>query len=169
MLVKCKECGKEISSNATVCPNCGYKNINNQEKASFGILVICFLIPIVGIILFAINISSKPKYAKQCIISSIISPIIVIVITAICFFFTKYTNNGGGLSGIVATTKKYDDTTIQEEITTNKKPKVGMATVEVLGIWGLPTKEEEGKWIYDDKGIIYFNEDGEVTSIQEEE
>lgn len=25
-LVKCKECGKEISSNAKVCPNCGYKN-----------------------------------------------------------------------------------------------------------------------------------------------
>ena len=165
-LIKCKECGKEISSNATACPNCGYKHINNQEKASFGILVICFLVPIVGIILFAINISSKPKYAKQCIISSIISPIIVIVITAICFFFAKYTNNGGGLSGIVAT-KTHDDTTIQEEITTNKKPEVGMATVEVLGIWGLPTKEEEGKWIYDDKGIIYFNEDGIVTSIQD--
>lgn len=25
-LIKCKECGKEISSNAKVCPNCGYKN-----------------------------------------------------------------------------------------------------------------------------------------------
>ena len=25
-LMKCKECGKEISSNAKVCPNCGYKN-----------------------------------------------------------------------------------------------------------------------------------------------
>lgn len=25
-LVKCKECGKEISSNAKICPNCGYKN-----------------------------------------------------------------------------------------------------------------------------------------------
>lgn len=167
MLVKCRECGKEISSNATVCPNCGYKNINNQEKASFGILIICFLIPIVGIILFAINISSKPKYAKQCIISSILAPIIVIVITVISFFFVKYTNNGGGLSGIVATMEKHDNTATQEEIPTDKKPEIGMATVEVLRIWGLPTKEEEGKWIYDDKGIIYFNEDGKVTSIQD--
>ena len=25
-LIKCKECGKEISSNAKICPNCGYKN-----------------------------------------------------------------------------------------------------------------------------------------------
>lgn len=167
MLVKCKECGKEISSNATVCPNCGYQNINNKEKASFGILALCFLIPIVGIILFAINISSKPKYAKQCIISSIISPIIVIVITAISFFFAKYNNNGGGLSGIVATMEKYDNTMTQKEIKTDKKPEVGMATVEVLSIWGLPTKEEEGKWIYDNEGVIYFNEDGKVTSIQD--
>lgn len=26
MLIKCKECGKEISSQAEICPNCGYKN-----------------------------------------------------------------------------------------------------------------------------------------------
>lgn len=44
-LIKCKEYGKEISSNATVCPSCGYKKINESEKASFGILAICFLIP----------------------------------------------------------------------------------------------------------------------------
>ncbi len=25
-LIKCKECGEEISSNATTCPHCGYKN-----------------------------------------------------------------------------------------------------------------------------------------------
>ena len=25
-LIKCKECGKEISSKATSCPHCGYKN-----------------------------------------------------------------------------------------------------------------------------------------------
>ena len=25
-LIKCKECGKEISDTAKVCPNCGYKN-----------------------------------------------------------------------------------------------------------------------------------------------
>lgn len=26
MLIKCKECGKEISSQAEICPYCGYKN-----------------------------------------------------------------------------------------------------------------------------------------------
>lgn len=26
MLIKCKECGKEISSQADFCPHCGYKN-----------------------------------------------------------------------------------------------------------------------------------------------
>ena len=39
-LIKCKECGREISSNATVCHSCGYKNINKREKASFGIIAL---------------------------------------------------------------------------------------------------------------------------------
>ena len=30
-LIRCKECGKEISDKAEICPSCGYK-INNKEK-----------------------------------------------------------------------------------------------------------------------------------------
>lgn len=64
-LINCKECGKEISSKASTCPNCGAKNTNNTEAASLGTEIICFLFPIIGIIIFAVNISSKPKFAKR--------------------------------------------------------------------------------------------------------
>ena len=38
-LIKCKECGKEISSKADTCPNCGVKN----KKRGFGVCGILFL------------------------------------------------------------------------------------------------------------------------------
>ena len=49
-LIKCEVCGKEIAQNAVSCPNCGAKNKNNNETDSTGVKVICFLIPLVGII-----------------------------------------------------------------------------------------------------------------------
>jgi len=79
-LIQCKECGKEISDTAVSCPNCGAKNKNNNEGATTGLKVICFLIPLIGIIIFAINISSRPKYAKDCLIASILPTIILVVI-----------------------------------------------------------------------------------------
>ena len=32
-LIKCKECGKEISDKADMCPNCGYTNKNNIKNS----------------------------------------------------------------------------------------------------------------------------------------
>lgn len=45
-LVKCEECGKEISSTARSCPNCGYENkeyrdyekIKESELTNFGLI-----------------------------------------------------------------------------------------------------------------------------------
>ena len=37
-LIKCEECGKEISSSAKICPNCGYKN-DNKTCPECGIVV----------------------------------------------------------------------------------------------------------------------------------
>ena len=84
-LIKCKECGKQISDTATSCPHCGAKNKNNNEKASTGLKIICFLFPIIGIIIFAVNISSKPKYAKECLVASILPTILIIILTIIFF------------------------------------------------------------------------------------
>src|SRR5437868_3445224 len=40
-LKKCRECGKEISSSAKVCPNCGKKNPTaNTAAGCFGLVII---------------------------------------------------------------------------------------------------------------------------------
>ena len=92
-LIKCEECGKEISDKALSCPNCGAKNKNNNETASKGLKIICFLIPIIGIIIFAINISTKPKYAKGCLIASIIPTLIVLVLIIVLFLSSLIEHN----------------------------------------------------------------------------
>ncbi len=44
-LIKCKECGKEISDQATTCPNCGAKTESANNSINwFGVII--------GIILF---------------------------------------------------------------------------------------------------------------------
>ncbi|MFR3182327.1 MAG: PASTA domain-containing protein [Clostridia bacterium] len=124
-LIKCKECGKEISSNATACPSCGYKNINESEKAPFGILAICFFIPIIGIILFIINISNKPKYAKQCILAGLL-PVIIIVVGLIVFYFIYF-----GTSVYLSATTPYE--------------------IEIPNVVGMT--EEEAKQIIEEKSL----------------
>lgn len=96
-LIKCKECGKEISENAISCPNCGAKSKNNNEEASTGLKVICFLIPLIGIIIFAINITTKPKYAKQCLLASLLPTIIALIILLVVLV-------GGGIGISLMTT-----------------------------------------------------------------
>ena len=87
-LIKCEVCGKEIAQNAVSCPNCGAKNKNNNETAPTGVKVICFLIPLVGIIIFAVNISTRPKYAKDCLIASLLPTIIALIIIIMFFVYT---------------------------------------------------------------------------------
>lgn len=90
MLIKCKECGKELSDKADICPNCGIKN-NINQGTTIGLKIICFIIPIIGFIIFAVNILNKPKYAKQCLISSILSIIIILLLTIIILVLNKET------------------------------------------------------------------------------
>lgn len=72
-LIKCKECGKEISDKADMCPNCGYtnknnikdsriNNISNQLKTgSIVSLISCSIIIIIllGCILMAYSLPSS--------------------------------------------------------------------------------------------------------------
>ena len=41
-LVKCKECGKEISSSSSVCPNCGIelKSFNKSKVIGIALIVL---------------------------------------------------------------------------------------------------------------------------------
>lgn len=55
-----------------------------ELKASIVLKIVCFLIPIVGLIIYACNVSKNKKYANSCGISSllgILTPIIIAIIS----------------------------------------------------------------------------------------
>ena len=56
-LMKCKECGKEISSKAEFCPHCGfvYKKGKGTKKVVFTTIITVFSIIIVLILILNIN------------------------------------------------------------------------------------------------------------------
>jgi uncharacterized membrane protein YvbJ len=69
----CTNCGKQIDDNAVICSACGVptKNYNKQVQEtddSMGCLMggLCFLLPIVGLILYLIWKDSKPISARFC-------------------------------------------------------------------------------------------------------
>ena len=47
-LIKCEECGNEISENAKICPNCGAKNKIREKKDN---IIIAVLVPLFLIIM----------------------------------------------------------------------------------------------------------------------
>ena len=58
----CSNCGKEIDQKAYVCPHCGVKQkeiISDEEIGGLG--VVCFFIPLVGLILYLTWKDSKPN------------------------------------------------------------------------------------------------------------
>lgn len=93
-LIKCIECGKEISDKTEACPNCGFKlDIDAKEKGSkmmkeqikkeekhkndFGLITLLFsvLIPFVGFIMAIIGAVKGKTYC-----------LIAILISIVCFF-----------------------------------------------------------------------------------
>lgn len=56
MMIQCPECGKEISSEATVCPNCGAENKQAKENKSNKMQgFILGIVGVVGMVLFSIT------------------------------------------------------------------------------------------------------------------
>lgn len=69
-LIKCEECGKEISSQAKTCPNCGAKTEISEKKKYNIILVVCGLVVIILVLLSIYFIhTSNPiyKYKQEAI------------------------------------------------------------------------------------------------------
>ena len=58
-LVKCRECGKEISADESSCPNCGYKNKKNNSKLIIIILSIVIVVLLFGILILCIKDESN--------------------------------------------------------------------------------------------------------------
>jgi hypothetical protein len=74
-LIKCKECGKEVSSEAKKCPHCGKK----LKTSSLGKGILYVFLILIGLIVLGAIISGtdkEQKIAKQKIDISAIEPIV---------------------------------------------------------------------------------------------
>ncbi len=53
-LIKCKECGKEISATALICPHCGFPN-KKKSKLGLIIIVVLALVLLVAAVIFLLS------------------------------------------------------------------------------------------------------------------
>lgn len=67
-LIKCSECGKEISDKAKACPSCGNTKIKKEEKHIFAWIV--------SILTFCVGITNLPKGIFAVIAGLFVCPII---------------------------------------------------------------------------------------------
>ncbi|MCH5321107.1 MAG: hypothetical protein J1E36_05050 [Eubacterium sp.] len=67
-------------------PPQGYNQPPQEEKASVGLAILSFIIPIVGLILFLTKKNDRPKTAKACGICALVSFILGIVSSIIMNF-----------------------------------------------------------------------------------
>ncbi len=95
----CSKCGKEINEDAVFCEYCGYKlnevkeddenEIDPNDAPSTGLAILCFLYPIIGLILYLIWNESSPLKAKSCgkgaLIGVIVSAVVSVLSTIIYF------------------------------------------------------------------------------------
>lgn len=66
------------------------KRVHASYESSLGLRIICFLIPLVGLIIYAINIVQNPKIAKECGKFSLIGFIIALVLFLLATFIILY-------------------------------------------------------------------------------
>lgn len=58
-LIKCKECGKEISDSVKSCPHCGY--VYKKEHSTIKTIIIC-VCTIIALVILVLIISLLPNY-----------------------------------------------------------------------------------------------------------
>ena len=81
----CSKCGHEIMDEAIVCPNCGCAVVApttptqvSQDDINVGLCILSALIPLFGLIYWALKYKETPKKARAC-------GMIAIASWAICF------------------------------------------------------------------------------------
>lgn len=76
----CRNCGKEIDDRAVFCVNCGCAvkdELNRPDDVpSIGLNILSFVIPIVGLVLYAVHYKETPNKAKSMMTWAIVSMII---------------------------------------------------------------------------------------------
>ena len=92
----CKNCGQQIDDRAVVCPHCGVATGNGQikttaadDRPSGGFAVLCFFLPIAGLILYIYWHDNYPQRARSCgkgaligVIVSVVGTILYVVVFA---------------------------------------------------------------------------------------
>lgn len=87
----CKNCGAEIDDKAVVCPKCGVSTANNKgiaasdDAPSGGFAFLCFLFPILGLILYLVWKDTYPQKAHSCGKGAIIGVIVSVAVVILYF------------------------------------------------------------------------------------
>ena len=100
----CKNCGRIVDDTSAYCNSCGTRLDNSsntnvsEDNSSFWFAILGFFVPIVGLILFLIYESKKPKRAKSAGKGALIGFITKIVLSVILvilyvFFTASFFNN----------------------------------------------------------------------------
>lgn len=89
----CRHCGNQLDERAYVCLKCGYavedtKPMNTDDKKSGGFAFLCFLFPIVGLILYLVWKDDKPLKAKSCAKGAIIGVVAYVVLSILSVVLT---------------------------------------------------------------------------------
>ena len=70
----CQQCGKELMDQSVVCPECGCAvQPEKDQSVSVGLVILSVLLPLFGLIYWAVKAKVRPKCAKVCGIAAIIS------------------------------------------------------------------------------------------------
>ena len=81
--MRCNMCNSGLTDDITVCPNCGSSTAKKSNR-SIGLALLSFFIPVVGIILYAINKGVAPVKAR-CIGIGTLTGFVILAIAVLCY------------------------------------------------------------------------------------
>lgn len=92
MIKYCPTCGREVQEHAVICVHCGCKLSQEEEKADTGLVILSFLVPLVGLILFCMHHETKPAAAKSYGIWALVGVAVCVCLVwlVLCFAAVSY-------------------------------------------------------------------------------
>lgn len=80
----CRNCGQQIDDRAVICVHCGCAVNDDMPKSddvpSVGLNILSFLLPIVGLVLYATHYKETPNKAKSMLTWAIVSMVIGVLL-----------------------------------------------------------------------------------------